>query len=392
MPTDDPGIERFLDCVKQAKRIVASYREAAPSAFDPQATGIAIAIGGAAVIAAGATAYSASSAANSAKEANKTNKEIAASDRALQYQQFLKSRGSEGSAILPMYPSFTDKKVEEQLGNQAFATYLAEQQALGTPEEQIKAYQAIVNGLEPSMVAGDQLVNQLFNGDLERQQQQNIAPVLAARGAVAGAQKQGILEGLIAENNAISASRARAGYQGGGSAFEKSLLTRSTIPALQAAATVGAQADLANASDVAGIKQADINTRLNNLSLPLTQAGNRLQFQALPATAAGATFRNSLQPFDWFKLNPGTPGWTPSPYVTPVPGVGAIVGAGVAQGASTLGNYFANRSLINQVNQRASQPAPFTTDQYFQNQRMMDEYYGAGAYGTSPYTPSAVVT
>jgi hypothetical protein len=127
-------------------------------------------------------------------------------------------------------------------------------------------------------------------------------------------------------------------------------LTGATIPALQAAGTVGAEADLANASDVAGIKNKAIDTKLSNLSLPLTQAGNRVQMSALPATAAGATFVNSLQPFNWFKLNQQTNVPFRSPYVQPVPGVGSIVGTGVAQGASTLGNYFANRAIANQVN------------------------------------------
>jgi hypothetical protein len=174
---------------------------------------------------------------------------------------------------------------------------------------------------------------------------------------------------LQARLNALSADRARAGYQGGGSTFQKNLLTGATIPALQAAGTVGAQADLANASDVAGIKQQAINTRLSNLSLPLTQAGNRLQMSALPATAAGATYANTLQPFNFFKLNPGNPGFIPSPYVTPVPGVGSIAGQGVATGASTLGNYFANRAIAQQLN--PNQPRPYTIQQYnMQNQNL----------------------
>jgi hypothetical protein len=158
-------------------------------------------------------------------------------------------------------------------------------------------------------------------------------------------------------------------------------LTGATIPALQAAGTVGAEADLANAADVAGIKQQAINTRLQNLSLPLTQAGNRIQMSALPATAAGTTYVNSLQPLNWFKLNQQTNVPFRSPYVQPVPGVGAIVGQGVATGASTLGNYFANRALINQMNQPAN--APFTMDQYnLQNQTT--DPFGSSYYEAAP--------
>lgn len=344
--------------------------------------GIAAAVIGAAAIGAGATAYAAKSSADSAAAANAANQAIAQSDRALQYQQFLQSRGAQGSALLPMYPSFTSAGVEQNLGNQAYATYLAEQAALGAPKDQIAQYQDIVSGLTPSMVAGDQLVNQLFSGQLEKQQEANIAPVLAARGAVATAQKQGILEGLQARLNALSADRTRQGYTGGGSTFQKNLLTGATIPALQAAGTVGAEADLANAADVAGIKQQAINTKLSNLSLPLTQAGNRLQMSALPATAAGTTYVNSLAPFNWFKLNQQTNVPFRSPYVQPVPGIGSIVGTGVAQGASTLGNYFANRALANQINAPSDVPPPSSSQNVnypiSQADQQMIEYYGLG--------------
>jgi hypothetical protein len=306
------------------------------------------AIAAAAVVAAGATAYSAQSASSSAAKANQTNQDIANANNQLNYQMFLQSRGSQGNALLPMYlPS----GAESNLAAQAYATSLAEQASLGTPADQLAGYQSTVQSFTPAMDASGQLVNQLFSGQLAQQQQANIAPVLAARGEVAGAQKTGILEGLMQRLNALSADRARAGYTGGGSAFEKNLLTSATIPALQGAATVGAQADLANATDVAAVKNQNINTQLQNVNLPLTQAANRIQLAGLPTAAVSQNQATAMQPLDWFKLNPGQFTAQRPPLVQPVANVGQIVGTGVAQGASTMGNFYANQQLINQLQQ-----------------------------------------
>lgn len=357
-------LERWLKASQIAKEIVERYREAAPLDCDPQNSWVAVAVVAAGAIATGVGAYSSS---KSASAANKANQDIANATNALNYQMFLQSRGSQGNALLPMY---MQPGTEQNLANQAYATWLAEQAALGSPTDQIAANRAITGAMAPSMAAGDALVNQLFSGELANQQVANIQPVLQARAGVAAAQKTGILEGLQARLNALSADRARAGYQGGGSAFQKNLLTGATIPAMQAAATVGAQTDVANAADVAAIKNQDIATRLQNLNLPLSRAANRIQFQNLPATAAGNTFTQSLQPFDWFKLNPSAFQAQRPPLVSPVPGIGSIVGAGVGAGASTLGNYFAMRSLANQM---APQSQPFTIEQYMQQQQMMNE-------------------
>ena len=367
---------RWSESLIAAQEIVRSYRIQAPDGFDPQNTSIALiaAIG----VAAAATAYSAKSASDSASEANATNQATADSDRALAYKMFLQSKGAEGNALLPMYmPSGT----ETNLGNQAYATYLAEQAALGTPQDQIKSYQEIVNSMTPAMNAGDTLVNQLFSGELEKQQLQNIQPILTAREGVAKAQKVGIMEGLIARTNALIADRARSGYQGGGSAFQNNLLTSATIPALQAAGTVGAQTDVANAADVASIKNTAINTRLNNLNLPTSQAANRIQMKQMPATATGNAYTTSLQPFNFFKLNQSAFQPQSSPLVSPVANTGQIVAAGVGSGASTLGNYFATRSLINQLNANntltgTTAPSSYLDPNFNQQDAQMIDAYG----------------
>ena len=330
--------------------------------------GVGLAIGAAALIGAGATAYASKSASDSAADANSANQKNVADTNALNYRMFLESRGSGGNALLPLYfPEGT----ESQLASRALQLYQAEQGSMGTPQEQVDRYNSVVQGLTPSMAAGDKLVQDLFSGALADEEVQNIQPVLAARGAVAGAQKQGILEGLMQRLSALSADRARAGYTGGRSAFQQALLNGATIPALQAAGTVGAQADLANATDVANIRNGAITTKMQNLSMPLTQAANRAQLINLPATATAAANNSSLSAFDWFKLNTQAYQNQASPLVTPVPNTGQIVGSAVSAGASTLGNYYANKALASQLS--GSNSSSYGVNDYLQQQRMLQE-------------------
>lgn len=335
---------------------------------------VAVAIGGAALIGAGATAYASKSASDSAADANKQNRKIADATNQLNYRMFLESRGSGGHALLPLYfPEGT----EEALANRAMGLVRASQDAYGTPEQQLAAYQAIVDSLSPSMQAGDALVNDLFSGALEERQVGNLRPVMEARGKVAGAQKQGIMEALSERLNALRADRARAGYSGGGSSMQRNLLRSATLPALQQAATVGAQADLLNATDEANVRNAAIQTRLENLSLPLTQAANRVQLRNLPATAAGAATQAMFSPLDWFKLTPQAFQANQGPLVTPVPNTGQIVGAGVSAAASSLGNYYANKALVQQLSPSTTSRS-FTVDDYF------NAYGPSGYSGTQP--------
>lgn len=315
---------------------------------------VGVAIGGG-ILAAGATAYAGMESANAQKDANKTNQEISDATNRLNYEMFLQSRGSEGSSLLPLY---FEKGTEQQLGKRAFDTWLALNQALGTPGDQLKGYQGIVDSMTPAANASDALVNALFSGDLEKQQQANIEPVLAARGKVAAAQKEGVLGALIEQLNQISADRARAGYVGGGTAFQKASLKSASIPYLQQAAGVGAQADLQNAMDVANVKNNAISTRLNNLALPLSQAANRVQLKQLPINAIGSASTGALQPFDWFKLQPQAFRADRAPLVNPVMSTGQVIGQGVGQLGSQLGNYAATRALINQMNQQQATANP----------------------------------
>lgn len=252
------------------------------------------------------------------------------------YQKFLESRGQGGQALLPLYfPNNT----ETQLATDTLNNYLAMQAAAGTPSQEIANFQAAAQAMTPAQNEADMAVNNLFSGRMADQQVANMAPVAAARGAVAKAQKTGILEGLQARLNALSADRARAGYQGGGSALQKNILTSATIPALQAAGTIGAQADLANATDVANIRNTALNTQLQNINLPGQSAVNRMQLSLAPQAAAAQAQANRMNLFNWFKMPVQAFQWNMLPNQQIAPNNMMIAGAamkGASQGVTGM--------------------------------------------------------
>lgn len=266
------------------------------------------------------------------KDYNAQQRKLMEEAKQWDYQRFLESRGSGGQALLPMYfPQGT----ETGLATDALSAYKAAQAAAGTPDTELARYQSAATGMMPAMSQSDAVVNDLFSGALTEEQVRNIQPVLAARAGVAKAQKTGILEALQTRLNALSADRSRAGYQGGGSAFQKNLLTGATVPAMQAAATVGAQADLSNASDVANIRNAGINTKLSNLNLPLTQAENRLRLITAPQATLGQTQAGRTNLLNWFKMNPQAFSWTGVPNQQLTPNMLMALGAGTTTAGQT---------------------------------------------------------
>jgi hypothetical protein len=262
------------------------------------------------------------------------------------YARFLESRGSGGQALLPTY---FPKSTETNLSNNALAEYAAMQSAAGTPDQELASYQAAANAMIPGQTGAEVAVNNLFSGRMADQQVANIAPVQAARGAVAKAQKTGILEGLQARLNALSADRARAGYVGGGSTFQKNLLTGATIPALQQAATVGAQADLANATDEANIRNTALNTQLQDVNLPGQVALNRMQMTQAPQTAAEAAQAGRMGLFNWFKMPIQSYSWNQVPEQQLTPNLMMVAGAGLKGSGQGLGSMMPGQSTGSSV-------------------------------------------
>lgn len=300
----------------------------------------AIAIGATAAIGAGATAYAASSASASAANAQAQNAANVSNTNQLNYQQFLQSRGSTGSAIYPIYAS----NAEKQLYNDTLNTY----DATGNLQPNASQLQALVAAQQPSQNQANAAGAGIFNGQLQQQLLQNQQPVYQAQLQAAQTQKQGTLEALQGTLNNIKAIQAGKGYAG--DSFGNQMLN---FQARQGAntniANAFSQANLNNASAVQGIKSGVLNTQLNNLNLPGTLAANNVGLANLASNSLAQQQGQRQQLFNNFRIGTGQFQYQNLPQVNPIASTGQLVGQGVGALGSAGGNYLANQQLISQL-------------------------------------------
>lgn len=302
---------------------------------------VAVAIAGGAVVAAGATAYAASSASASASAAQAANANNIKNTNQLNYQMFQQSRGSTGSALLPVYATAAEK----QLYNDTLSTY----DATGAIQPTGAQLQAIVAQQQAAQNGANTAGANLFNGNLENQLLAAQAPVYQAQLQAAQTQKQGTLEALQQTLNNIKSIQAGKGYAG--DSFGNNLLT---FQAHQGAntniANTFSQANISNAQAQQGIKSGVLSTQLSNLNIPGQLASNNVGLASLAGNqlATNQAQRNSL--FAPFMI--GNKGFTYQnlPTVNPVASTGQIAGQAVGTLAGGAGNYLATQQLIGQLN------------------------------------------
>lgn len=310
----------------------------------------------------------------SAKEANATNMRNAKNTRDLALRMFQESRGSTGSAVLPTYAG----DFEKQLFQGAQGAYQADQLAQGTPAQQLARYQAEVDQFQPAFQRGNEFIDDIYSGELQRQQLAEAQPVLEARTALAKTQKQGILYDISARLGALDAANARKGYIGSGSGFQNAQL-RSTVPLYQQAAGVGAAANLQNAQQIQAINEANRQLQLSSLSLPALRAQQAVSLRQLPFQSAVQNQLIGQKPFGMFNI--GTAAFRPEqlPTVQPIPSNAAIGLTGLGALGQQVGNYYAQQ-----------QQAKALQNLYAQNQMATSPAYNPYVSGAVNYDAAAI--
>lgn len=316
---------------------------------------IAVAIGGAAVVAAGATAFAASSASSSASAANATNAANVSNTNQLNYNEFLQSRGSDGSAIYPIYAA----PAEAQLYSDTLGTY----DATGAIAPTAAQYQAVVNGAQAGAAGATTAANNIFNGNTLNTELNQQAPVSAATLAVAQTQKQSSLEALQQTLNNIKSIQAGKGYSG--DSFGNQLLN---FQARQSANTTGAgaiaNANLTNAKSVQGIQENATNREIQNLNAPTTAASQQANLLSLPTNALAQNQVTRQNLFSNFKIGTQAFQYQNLPLVNPTASTGQIAGQAAGSLASSVGGAVANQSLVNALTQpNYTNPPQPTVDQ-----------------------------
>ena len=300
-------------------------------------TGAVIAAG---VVAAGASAYGASEQASSQNKANKRNERNMRDTNALNYRMFREGRGAGGSALLPLYARRDGKPFEREL----FADALGIYDATGalSPEERFDQYMELTSQLDPAQAASMGAVNDLFSGALEEKAVANVNPVAQARTQSAEARKNAALESLNQTVNEIKAINARKGFSGdsyGQRLLEFEARRRGNTEASLALA----DANLANRSEEAGIRNAAIMMRLNNLGLPMSAKRQAIANFDLPADATREAHERRQSVFSGLRIAPGSFRYAPLPMVQPVASTAGIAADGIADTANLFGGYAASK-------------------------------------------------
>jgi hypothetical protein len=308
-------------------------------------TFIAVAIGAAVGI--GGAAISANSAKKAQQGANATNAQNVADTNAQNLELFNRSRGSEGSAILPMYFG----EGEAQLGQQAFDFSQMLLNAGGTPDERLRQYGDITDSYKDIMISGDDLIRELYSGGTLQKRLAGFEPLAGARTAKAAGQASAFDQALAEVTNRMDAENHRRGFSGG-SSFANNRLLDATYGARRGSSDVLADANVLNAQDRFGLGESDLDLRMRNLDFAPNRAQQRLTLEGMPQAMLANQYGQALQPLDFFRMQPQAFQNQPLPQVSAVPGSGQIVGTALAGLGATLGNYGANEQLMKYLQQQ----------------------------------------
>jgi len=323
---------------------------------------------GSAVVGAGASMYGSSQANKASRQAADANRAATDATNAANYRQFLESRGSEGSAILPMYL----KPYEASLGASAAESAQKLFSAGGGPAARFADNERYLSRYNPAMEAGDGLVIDLATGKVGEQRRASLEPVLQARTKLARTRASSINDALEQTFAGLRAQRAKSGFRGG-STFDINRAVAATTGARSQAAEAVGQADLENAMSLQGLDESDLNMRMGALDLPYKLGQQRMAFRNLPYQAAADQYAAAMAPLNFFRIGPQQAP-TNQTFLQPTIGNnGMAAGAAISAGANSVGNYLANQELIKQMNRppqqqpmpqalpAATQPAPFQT-------------------------------
>lgn len=244
--------------------------------------------------------FASSEAADNERKVQERNQSLWNDYRNQVLNEFYKSRGSEGNAVLPLFFGTGNDSFETKLANDFKSLYGS------LPSIDPSRYQATIDSFVPMQMDAKGTLADVFNGNNTSNRLRYFQPVANARTSSAKGQQEAILEGLSQRLNALNSDSARKGYSGTGS-FAQNRLLGATIGARQQAAGAMSAANLANADDIRNINDQGLNLKLNNLNTPYQMANNSLAFVNMPNDMAVNAFASRLQPLSFFRIGTATP-------------------------------------------------------------------------------------
>lgn len=279
--------------------------------------------------------------ANAQNNANKTNLQLTRETNQQNLQMFNESRGAGGSALLPTY---LEPGTEKVIANRAAAT--AQSMFPDNPELQLAQYQAIMEGMRPTIQAGTNEIAGIYSGQLEAERAAALAPVLAARENLATANTDAINLAVQDAINRMSAQEAAKGYEGTGS-FAQNRILQALTQARQQAAQQKAGAILQNELDKKQLSDAMSQLRLSSVDAPINRVAQLTQAEQAPQIALGNLSQAATRPLEFFRMGSNAfRADQPAP-VSAVPSAAQLALQGVSQtGGQVLGAYLQSKGTL----------------------------------------------
>jgi len=301
-----------------------------------------IGLAAAAVLGAGASMFSSSQQADATQNAANTAARSQRDANQLNYKQFLESRGSGGSAVLPTYLQLTGGGglFEGALGNDLVNAYQQSSVPLST-------FQGAANRLAPAQRGAEDFTNQIFNGGVTNRLLSDAAPVQAAKLAYAKSTSMDALNRTLA---AIDAAQAGKGFTG------DSLASRMVgLGAQKSAGDAISTASLSNMGENQQIRNyGDVSLPMQNLNLPYQMAQQAGNYAFLPQNDWLQSLQSRMSPLSFLRIGTASPfQFQTLPTAPPIPSTGGLIGQGIGQLGGTAAQYFmgqqAQQNLMGQM-------------------------------------------
>jgi hypothetical protein len=274
-------------------------------------------------------------------DATRANRQNVIETNATNERLFRESRGAGGSAILPTY---LDPGQERAIAASAAAA--VQRMFPSDPDRQLREYQAIIESIRPTVVAGTDTISSIYDGRLQREREENLAPVLAARTAAADASMDSI---RLAEQDMIgriAAQEAAKGYSGAGS-FGVNNLLRAMVQSRAAAAQQKAAADLQNAMESRQVADESTQLRINSVDAPINRATQLTRFEQMPQSALGDLAQQATRPLEFFRISPQAFRVERPDNVSAVPSAAQLALQGMSQtGGQLLSSYLQSNGTL----------------------------------------------
>ena len=281
------------------------------------------------------------------RSANKTadlNAQLVREANATNERLFRESRGSTGSAVLPLY--LADQEVS--LARRAAEVSNSLFNYGGGVNNRLNEATRYLTRYNPALDAGDKTVMDVATGAAGAGRRASLAPVLDARSRLGRSKAASITQSLDETLASIRAQRAHSGFRGN-STFDTNRAIAGTTAARAGAAEAIGAADLENALASHQLGESNLQLQLNSLDMPFTRAQQRLAFNSLPIRTVGEEYSNAMAPLNFFRLPTANP---PAQQVYQRPNItsgGEIAGAAVAAGAQSIGQMLAQQQLMREM-------------------------------------------